>query len=183
MVWGNYGKPTSYELIKHNDNGAHWKIWGWDHLLCLAKQAAGGNVGLQSACHLTAAFLMLFSLGQRCNGNTNEVEPCLLTISLQGEGEKEWRPCVNPTTHPLLQLFWQQSLMYLLVLITWIAHSRSWFIILSSLSCNQEDLIQCTDPDSVQVSTKDMDSTLSKASRAIKKTSKKVKVEQLVSHD
>ncbi|MEQ2300566.1 Protein T2, partial [Ameca splendens] len=37
-----------------------------------------------------------------------------------------------------------------------------------------EDLIQCTDPDSVQVSTKDMDSTLSKASRAIKKTSKKV---------
>ncbi|XP_019132298.1 protein ECT2 isoform X3 [Larimichthys crocea] len=37
-----------------------------------------------------------------------------------------------------------------------------------------EDLIQCTDPDSLQVSTKDMDSTLSKASRAIKKTSKKV---------
>uniref|UniRef100_A0A8C9U9T9 Epithelial cell transforming 2 n=1 Tax=Scleropages formosus TaxID=113540 RepID=A0A8C9U9T9_SCLFO len=37
-----------------------------------------------------------------------------------------------------------------------------------------EDLIQCTDPDSVQVNTKDMDSTLSRASRAIKKTSKKV---------
>ncbi|XP_034036252.1 protein ECT2 [Thalassophryne amazonica] len=37
-----------------------------------------------------------------------------------------------------------------------------------------EDLIQCTDPDSLQVTTKDMDSTLSKASRAIKKTSKKV---------
>ncbi|XP_063057904.1 protein ECT2 isoform X1 [Engraulis encrasicolus] len=37
-----------------------------------------------------------------------------------------------------------------------------------------EDLIQCTDPDSLQVSTKDMDSTLSRASRAIKKTSKKV---------
>ncbi|XP_074492974.1 protein ECT2 isoform X2 [Sebastes fasciatus] len=37
-----------------------------------------------------------------------------------------------------------------------------------------EDLIQCTDPDPLQVSTKDMDSTLSKASRAIKKTSKKV---------
>ncbi|XP_041861527.1 protein ECT2 isoform X2 [Melanotaenia boesemani] len=37
-----------------------------------------------------------------------------------------------------------------------------------------EDLIQSTDPDSLQVSTKDMDSTLSKASRAIKKTSKKV---------
>ncbi|XP_029542112.2 protein ECT2-like isoform X2 [Oncorhynchus nerka] len=37
-----------------------------------------------------------------------------------------------------------------------------------------EDLIQCTEPDSVQVSTKDMDSTLSKASRVIKKTSKKV---------
>ncbi|XP_043108878.1 protein ECT2 isoform X2 [Puntigrus tetrazona] len=37
-----------------------------------------------------------------------------------------------------------------------------------------EDLIQSTDPDSVQVSTKDMDSTLSRASRAIKKTSRKV---------
>ncbi|KAM7388774.1 hypothetical protein PAMP_024924 [Pampus punctatissimus] len=40
--------------------------------------------------------------------------------------------------------------------------------------CLEEDLIHCTDPDSLQVSTKDMDSTLSKASRAIKKTSKKV---------
>ncbi|XP_015216107.1 protein ECT2 isoform X1 [Lepisosteus oculatus] len=37
-----------------------------------------------------------------------------------------------------------------------------------------EDLIHCTDPDSVQVNTKDVDSTLSRASRAIKKTSKKV---------
>ncbi|XP_056133516.1 protein ECT2 [Lampris incognitus] len=37
-----------------------------------------------------------------------------------------------------------------------------------------EDLIQCRNPDSLQVTTKDMDSTLSKASRAIKKTSKKV---------
>ncbi|XP_057688968.1 protein ECT2 [Corythoichthys intestinalis] len=36
------------------------------------------------------------------------------------------------------------------------------------------DLIHCTDPDTLQVSTKDMGSTLSKASRAIKKTSKKV---------
>ncbi|XP_061832048.1 protein ECT2 isoform X1 [Nerophis lumbriciformis] len=36
------------------------------------------------------------------------------------------------------------------------------------------DLIKNTDPDSLQVNTKDMDSTLSKASRAIKKTSKKV---------
>ncbi|MBN3309701.1 ECT2 protein, partial [Amia calva] len=37
-----------------------------------------------------------------------------------------------------------------------------------------EELIQSTDPDTVQVNTKDMDSTLSRASRAIKKTSKKV---------
>ncbi|RXM32942.1 Protein ECT2 [Acipenser ruthenus] len=38
-----------------------------------------------------------------------------------------------------------------------------------------ENLIQCTDPDSLQVNTKDMDSsTLSRASRAIKKTSKKI---------
>uniref|UniRef100_A0A671MRU7 Epithelial cell transforming 2 n=1 Tax=Sinocyclocheilus anshuiensis TaxID=1608454 RepID=A0A671MRU7_9TELE len=35
-------------------------------------------------------------------------------------------------------------------------------------------IFMLTDPDSVQVSTKDMDSTLSRASRAIKKTSKKV---------
>ncbi|XP_061681530.1 protein ECT2 isoform X2 [Syngnathoides biaculeatus] len=40
--------------------------------------------------------------------------------------------------------------------------------------CLEAELIHCTDPDSLQVSTKDMDSTLSKASRAIKKTSKKV---------
>uniref|UniRef100_A0A3Q3RUQ8 Epithelial cell transforming 2 n=1 Tax=Mastacembelus armatus TaxID=205130 RepID=A0A3Q3RUQ8_9TELE len=45
-----------------------------------------------------------------------------------------------------------------------------------------EDMIQCTDPDSLQVSTKDMDSTLSKASRAIKKTSKKVKAEESLFH-
>lgn len=38
----------------------------------------------------------------------------------------------------------------------------------------QEDLIYATDPDSIEVSTKDVDSTLSRASRAIKKTSKKV---------
>ncbi|XP_064186040.1 protein ECT2 isoform X1 [Anguilla rostrata] len=37
-----------------------------------------------------------------------------------------------------------------------------------------EELIQCTDPESVHVSTKDMESTLSRASRVIKKTSKKV---------
>ncbi|KAK1806114.1 hypothetical protein P4O66_012819 [Electrophorus voltai] len=44
----------------------------------------------------------------------------------------------------------------------------------ASLALSLEDLIQRTDPDSLQVSTKDMDSTLSRASRAIKKTSKKV---------
>ncbi|KAM4769990.1 protein ECT2 isoform 4-T4 [Cyanocitta cristata] len=37
-----------------------------------------------------------------------------------------------------------------------------------------ENLIYVVDPDSVEVNTKDMDSTLSRASRAIKKTSKKV---------
>ncbi|NXH40177.1 ECT2 protein, partial [Dicaeum eximium] len=37
-----------------------------------------------------------------------------------------------------------------------------------------ENLIYLADPDSVEVNTKDMDSTLSRASRAIKKTSKKV---------
>uniref|UniRef100_A0A674HAW7 Epithelial cell transforming 2 n=1 Tax=Taeniopygia guttata TaxID=59729 RepID=A0A674HAW7_TAEGU len=37
-----------------------------------------------------------------------------------------------------------------------------------------ENLIYIADPDSVEVNTKDMDSTLSRASRAIKKTSKKV---------
>ncbi|CAI9595447.1 unnamed protein product [Staurois parvus] len=37
-----------------------------------------------------------------------------------------------------------------------------------------ENLIYTTDPDSLEVNTKDVDSTLSRASRAIKKTSKKV---------
>uniref|UniRef100_A0A8D2L7T1 Epithelial cell transforming 2 n=1 Tax=Varanus komodoensis TaxID=61221 RepID=A0A8D2L7T1_VARKO len=37
-----------------------------------------------------------------------------------------------------------------------------------------ENLIYSTDPDSIEVNTKDVDSTLSRASRAIKKTSKKV---------
>ncbi|XP_075573268.1 protein ECT2 isoform X5 [Pelecanus crispus] len=37
-----------------------------------------------------------------------------------------------------------------------------------------ENLIYTADPDSVEINTKDMDSTLSRASRAIKKTSKKV---------
>ncbi|KAK0141712.1 Protein ECT2 [Merluccius polli] len=39
---------------------------------------------------------------------------------------------------------------------------------------DSDDLVQSTDPEPLQVTTKDMDSTLSKASRAIKKTSKKV---------
>lgn len=84
-----------------------------------------------------------------------------------------------------LLLYWQQQNMCLY-----------WFHVLltrfgSSLYCidfeavifvfyNQENLIQCTEPDSVQVSTKDMDSTLSKASRAIKKTSKKVKADRSI---
>lgn len=62
-----------------------------------------------------------------------------------------------------------------------VAHFSSSFPVLSvrlSVFCYQEDMIQCTDPDSLQVNTKDMDSTLSKASRAIKKTSKKVKAEE-----
>uniref|UniRef100_A0A8C0GNT1 ECT2 PH domain-containing protein n=1 Tax=Chelonoidis abingdonii TaxID=106734 RepID=A0A8C0GNT1_CHEAB len=37
-----------------------------------------------------------------------------------------------------------------------------------------ENLIYTTDPDSIDINTKDVDSTLSRASRAIKKTSKKV---------
>lgn len=187
MVWVNYGKPMCYRLIKLHDYRVHWKTWRLVCLLYLAEEAAGGGVGLcPSVCCLAAAFLILFSLGQRCNVNTNETEPCLLTSPLQDEGEREIKTvCVNPATQPLLLLFWQQRIMYLLVLITWIAHLRSWFIIQSLrlccfLSCNQEDLIQCTDPDSLQVSTKDMDSTLSKASRAIKKTSKKVKAESFL---
>lgn len=38
----------------------------------------------------------------------------------------------------------------------------------------QENLIYAADPESFEVNTKDMDSTFSRASRAIKKTSKKV---------
>ncbi|KAK9401313.1 protein ECT2 [Crotalus adamanteus] len=46
-------------------------------------------------------------------------------------------------------------------------------LIVGTFSC-QENLIYATDPDSIEVNTKDVDSTLSRASRAIKKTSKKV---------
>ncbi|XP_032080862.1 protein ECT2 isoform X3 [Thamnophis elegans] len=46
-------------------------------------------------------------------------------------------------------------------------------LIVGAFSC-QENLIYATDPDSIEVNTKDVDSTLSRASRAIKKTSKKV---------
>lgn len=68
--------------------------------------------------------------------------------------------CLEGWTVTLLFAFWQAS---------------SIAVYLFNFAClKQEDLIQSTDPDSVQVSTKDMDSTLSRASRAIKKTSKKV---------
>lgn len=80
-----------------------------------------------------------------------------------------------------LLLFWQQQ-NNVLLLISWAA-PYLWlrfysidFEAVIFVFYNQENLIQCTEPDSVQVSTKDMDSTLSKASRAIKKTSKKVKM-------
>lgn len=80
-----------------------------------------------------------------------------------------------------LLLFWQQQ-NNVLLLISWAARYL-WlkfysidFEAVIFVFYNQENLIQCTEPDSVQVSTKDMDSTLSKASRAIKKTSKKVKM-------
>ena len=62
----------------------------------LAELAAGGDVGLWSVC-LTAAFQMLFSVGQSCNVNTNEMEPCLLKETVGWGGED----CVNPTSHPL----------------------------------------------------------------------------------
>lgn len=112
--------------------------------------------------------------------NTNEIDPCLLTSPLQAEAggerdrEREIKSVCDRHT-----LFWQQRIMY---------DFGSCFIVLSlslcvSLCClfmNQENLIQCTDPDSLQVSTKDMDSTLSKASRAFKKTSKKVNTDAWV---
>ncbi|OWK05673.1 ECT2, partial [Cervus elaphus hippelaphus] len=44
---------------------------------------------------------------------------------------------------------------------------------LASTSSLAENLIYTADPESFEVNTKDMDSTLSRASRAIKKTSKK----------
>ncbi|KAG2462942.1 ECT2 protein, partial [Polypterus senegalus] len=44
-----------------------------------------------------------------------------------------------------------------------------------------EDLLQSADSDTLQVNTKDMDSTLSRASRAIKKTSQKRSLEFFLS--
>ncbi|KAL6469130.1 hypothetical protein MHYP_G00226540 [Metynnis hypsauchen] len=74
----------------------------------------------------------------------------------------------------------QENLLFSFQLTTEDALKSAWLKTLCRQVANTicradaEDLIQCTDPDSLQVSTKDMDSTLSRASRAIKKTSKKV---------
>ncbi|XP_019904574.2 protein ECT2 isoform X2 [Esox lucius] len=74
----------------------------------------------------------------------------------------------------------QENLLFSFQLTTEDTEKSAWLKMLCRHVANTickadaEDLIQCTEPDSVQVSTKDMDSTLSKASRVIKKTSKKV---------
>ncbi|XP_062412002.1 protein ECT2 isoform X3 [Sardina pilchardus] len=74
----------------------------------------------------------------------------------------------------------QENLLFSFQLMAEDTHKSVWLKTLCRQVANTicradaEDLIQCTDPDSLQVSTKDMDSTLSRASRAIKKTSKKV---------
>lgn len=73
-------------------------MWRRSRRLYLTEQAAGGGVGLlvRMPAYLTAAFLMLFSLGQRCTVNTNEREPCLLTSPLQAEGERQIKTvCLN----------------------------------------------------------------------------------------
>lgn len=152
-----------------------------------SRAGSRGRCWPPSTCHLAAAFLMLFSLGQRCNVNTNEMEPCLLTSPLQTEGEREIKSvsvcvCETPTTHrSLATILAAKNNVLLRVMFYCIEFEALLFFV---LFCNQENLIQYTDPDSLQVSTKDMDSTLSKASRAIKKTSKKVRgAEKLVSHE
>lgn len=58
-----------------------------------------------------------------------------------------------------------------------------YFIILKiNINFQQENLIYTADPESFEVNTKDMDSTLSRASRAIKKTSKKVNLSDIIIH-
>lgn len=56
---------------------------------------------------------------------------------------------------------------------------ESWFLNFK-LFFQQENLIYVADPESFEVTTKDMDSTLSRASRAIKKTSKKVSLGEIL---
>lgn len=123
---------------------------------------------------------------------------CLLWLAVQRDYQVDRAPLINTLfagnlcilsvlgirfyccdTSLTLLLFWQQQ-NNVLLLISWAA-CYLWlrfysidFEAVIFVFYNQENLIQCTEPDSVQVSTKDMDSTLSKASRAIKKTSKKV---------
>lgn len=116
MFYGFFGIKRNIEIVKfilkwfgkirENQVVMGWlslmimslEIWRWGCLLYSAERAAGGDVGLWSACHLAAAFLMLFSMGQRHSVNTNEIEPCLLTSPLQGERNKE---CVSYYTSPL----------------------------------------------------------------------------------
>lgn len=89
VLWG-WLRPVIIE--------AKWKMWRRSRRLYLTEQAAGGGVGLlvRMPAYLTAAFLMLFSLGQRCTVNTNEREPCLLTSPLQAEGERQIKTlCLN----------------------------------------------------------------------------------------
>uniref|UniRef100_A0A671MXM8 Epithelial cell transforming 2 n=1 Tax=Sinocyclocheilus anshuiensis TaxID=1608454 RepID=A0A671MXM8_9TELE len=68
----------------------------------------------------------------------------------------------------------QENLLFSFQLTAEDTLKSAWLKTLCRQVANTIYLIQSTDPDSVQVSTKDMDSTLSRASRAIKKTSKKV---------
>lgn len=113
-----------------------------------------------------------FSLGQCCCVNTNKTKLLLL---------KKKRK-INPLQRRISLCRWAlPHILFILLIFPSALTTSSRFTLIrwslklcSFLSCNQEDLIQCTEPDSLQVTTKDMDSTLSKASRAIKKTSKKV---------
>ncbi|KAJ8409456.1 hypothetical protein AAFF_G00228570 [Aldrovandia affinis] len=74
----------------------------------------------------------------------------------------------------------QDHLLFSFQLLAEDAEKAAWLKTLSRQVANTicradaDVLIRCANPDSLQVSTKDMDSTLSRASRAIKKTSRKV---------
>ncbi|XP_074860057.1 protein ECT2 isoform X4 [Carettochelys insculpta] len=97
----------------------------------------------------------------------------VLDIRETGDCHKAFALVVRPPTE-------QSNLLFSFQMTTEEPPKEDWLKMLCRHVANTickadaENLIYSTDPDSIDINTKDMDSTLSRASRAIKKTSKRV---------